>query len=99
MVLLCGLAFAVLISIIEFCYHSRRYPITQMNTVRQSLCSEMTEEFWFAMKCRGSRQRPALRRQCSKCIPTTTPSIDLKMHQIYQPPVSIYNYISMKTLN
>jgi hypothetical protein len=38
----------------------------------QSLCAEMTEELCFALKCRGSRQRPALKRQCSKCIPGTT---------------------------
>lgn len=65
-----------------------------MNTARQSLCSEMTEEFWFAMKCRGSRQRPALRRQCSKCIPSTAQSMDIKMPQIYQPPVSLYVVLS-----
>ncbi|XP_021939205.1 uncharacterized protein LOC110839364 isoform X2 [Zootermopsis nevadensis] len=38
----------------------------------QSLCAEMTEELCFALRCRGSRQRPALKRQCSKCIPGTT---------------------------
>lgn len=39
---------------------------------QQSLCAEMGEELRFAVKCRASRQRPALRRQCSKCIPGTT---------------------------
>ncbi|XP_057667901.1 glutamate receptor ionotropic, kainate 2-like isoform X4 [Diorhabda carinulata] len=34
----------------------------------QSLCSEMKGEFCFALKCGGSRQRPALRRKCSKCM-------------------------------
>ena len=38
----------------------------------QSLCAEMTEELCFALRCRGSRQRPALKRQCSKCMPGTT---------------------------
>jgi ionotropic kainate glutamate receptor 2 len=38
----------------------------------QSLCAEMTEELCFTLKCHGSRQRPALKRQCSKCIPGTT---------------------------
>jgi hypothetical protein len=38
----------------------------------QSLCAEMTEELCFTLRCHGSRQRPALKRQCSKCIPGTT---------------------------
>lgn len=58
----------------------------------------MSEEFWFAMKCRGSRQRPALRRQCSKCIPPTAQSMDIKMPQIYQPPVSLRNFIIFSKL-
>lgn len=37
-------------------------------TTRQSLCAEMTEEFCFAVRCRGSRQRPALKRTCSRCL-------------------------------
>lgn len=46
----------------------------------QSLCSEMADELCFALRCRGSRQRPALKRQCSKCatsasyIPTVPPA-------------------------
>lgn len=40
-------------------------------STQQSLCSEMAEELRFAVRCRASRQRPALRRQCSKCLPTT----------------------------
>ncbi|XP_042204499.1 glutamate receptor ionotropic, kainate 2-like isoform X1 [Homarus americanus] len=76
-VLLCGLAFAVLIAILEFCWNAKRN--AQMDRVcsmhlrdqhfRQSLCAEMAEELCFAMRCRGSRQRPALRRQCSRCVP------------------------------
>ncbi|KAK4306093.1 hypothetical protein Pmani_022070 [Petrolisthes manimaculis] len=40
--------------------------------MQQSLCSEMAEELRFAMKCHGSRQRPALKRNCSRCTPGTT---------------------------
>ncbi len=32
----------------------------------------MAEELRFAVRCRASRQRPALRRQCSKCITGAT---------------------------
>ncbi|CAH1170182.1 unnamed protein product [Phaedon cochleariae] len=71
-VLLCGLAFAVIIAIIEFCYNSKKNAITEKRSTtspHQSLCSEMGGELCFALRCRGSRQRPALRRQCSKCLP------------------------------
>ncbi|XP_076356975.1 glutamate receptor ionotropic, kainate 2-like isoform X2 [Tachypleus tridentatus] len=67
-VLLCGLAIAITTAILEFCWNSKR----NAQTDRQSLCSEMGEELKFAVRCRGSRRRPALRRQCSKCIPGTT---------------------------
>ncbi|XP_035212026.1 glutamate receptor ionotropic, kainate 2-like [Stegodyphus dumicola] len=67
-VLLCGLAVAFVAAVIEFFWNSRKHAQTE----RQSLCSEMAEELRFAVKCRASRQRPALRRQCSKCIPGTT---------------------------
>ncbi|XP_075217627.1 glutamate receptor ionotropic, kainate 2-like isoform X10 [Lycorma delicatula] len=74
-VLLCGLAIAVIVAIFEFCYNSKR--ITKMErraaaAPHQSLCAEMLEELCFALRCRGSRQRPALKRQCSKCVPGTT---------------------------
>ncbi|KAL3194200.1 hypothetical protein MRX96_016333 [Rhipicephalus microplus] len=69
-VLLCGLAVAILTAIMEFCINSRKHAQTD----RQSLCSEMAEELRFAVRCRASRQRPALRRQCSKCLPTTAPN-------------------------
>lgn len=39
---------------------------------QQSLCSEMAEELRFAMRCHGSRQRPALRRNCTRCTPGST---------------------------
>ncbi|XP_048525758.1 glutamate receptor ionotropic, kainate 1 [Dendroctonus ponderosae] len=70
-VLLCGLAFAVVIAIMEFCYNSKKTAITEKRSAsapHQSICSEMGGELCFAIRCRGSRQRPALRRQCSKCL-------------------------------
>lgn len=63
-VLLCGLAFAILVAILEFCWNSKK----NANN-RQSLCSEMAEELRFAIRCHGSRQRPALKRNCVKCSP------------------------------
>lgn len=68
MVLLCGLALAILVAILEFCWNSKK----NAQTDRQSLCSEMAEELRFAMRCHGSRQRPALRRSCSRCSPANT---------------------------
>ena len=32
----------------------------------------MAEELRFAMRCHGSRQKPALRRSCSRCSPEGT---------------------------
>ncbi|XP_071050372.1 glutamate receptor ionotropic, kainate 2-like isoform X10 [Onthophagus taurus] len=74
-VLLCGLAFAVIVAIIEFCYNSKKNALAEKrspSSPHQSLCSEMGGELCFALRCRGSRQRPALRRQCSKCLPGVT---------------------------
>ncbi|XP_063237627.1 glutamate receptor ionotropic, kainate 2-like [Bacillus rossius redtenbacheri] len=71
-VLLCGLAVAVMVAIFEFCYNSKRTTQAEMKAApapQQSLCAEMAAELCFALKCRGSRQKPALRRQCSKCVP------------------------------
>ncbi|XP_017769615.1 PREDICTED: glutamate receptor ionotropic, kainate 2-like [Nicrophorus vespilloides] len=67
-VLLCGLALAILVAILEFCWNSKK----NAQTDRQSLCSEMAEELRFAVRCHGSRQRPALRRTCTRCSPATT---------------------------
>ncbi|XP_064212110.1 glutamate receptor ionotropic, kainate 2 isoform X1 [Tribolium castaneum] len=67
-VLLCGLALAILVAILEFCWNSKK----NAQTDRQSLCSEMAEELRFAVRCHGSRQRPALRRSCTRCSPATT---------------------------
>lgn len=58
----------------------------------QSLCAEMAEELCFALRCRGSRQRPALKRQCSKCIPGTpyVPAVlDL------QPTNGLHSHVSL----
>ncbi|CAH1408164.1 unnamed protein product [Nezara viridula] len=79
-VLLCGLAIAVCIAICEFCYNSKRNAPIERRAGSQSLCAEMADELCFALRCRGSRQRPALKRQCSKCassasyIPTIPPA-------------------------
>lgn len=92
-VLLCGLAFAVLIAILEFCHSSKRnqkhfayidnmcagdgvdtstlsirnLDEGEMYLQRQSLFSHMTDELCLAIRCQGSQQRTAFKRQCSKC--------------------------------
>ena len=60
-----GLALAILVAILEFCWNSKK----NAQNERQSLCSEMAEELRFAIRCHGSRQRPALKRNCVKCSP------------------------------
>ncbi|CAG0878616.1 unnamed protein product [Darwinula stevensoni] len=79
-VLLCGLAFAVIIAILEFCRNSKKNAQTD-----RSMCSELAEELCFAVRCCGSRQRPALKRQCSRCMLGTTyvsaAGLDLTMGQ------------------
>lgn len=70
-VLLCGLALAVLIAIIEFCQNSKKSNVP--GGVRQSMCSEMTEELCYALRCHGSsQQRPSLKRECPKCSRSTS---------------------------
>nr|AAV36909.1 RE13419p [Drosophila melanogaster] len=72
-VLLCGLALAVVVAIFEFCWNSRK----NLNTENQSLCSEMAEELRFAMHCHGSKSRHRPRkRSCLNCssVPTYVPS-------------------------
>ncbi|XP_050735254.1 glutamate receptor ionotropic, kainate 2-like isoform X1 [Eriocheir sinensis] len=79
-VLLCGLAFAVLIAILEFCWNAKKNAQNDRacsmhmgeRPFKQSLCAEMAEELCFAMRCRGSRQRPALKRHCTRCVPGVT---------------------------
>uniref|UniRef100_A0A1A9WRS3 Glutamate receptor ionotropic, kainate 2 n=1 Tax=Glossina brevipalpis TaxID=37001 RepID=A0A1A9WRS3_9MUSC len=67
-VLLCGLALAVVVAILEFCYNSKK----TVQTENQSLCSEMAEELRFAMHCHTSKQRPAMKHNCAKCMPAST---------------------------
>lgn len=65
--------------------HSQQRPSTAPH---QSLCSEMGGELCFALRCRGSRQRPALRRQCSKCLPNSvyaTPGMEIPPHPPLPP--------------
>jgi hypothetical protein len=49
--LLCGLAFAILVAILEFCWNSKK----NAQNDRQSLCSEMAEELRFAIRCHQSK--------------------------------------------
>uniref|UniRef100_A0A1A9UIH8 Glutamate receptor ionotropic, kainate 2 n=1 Tax=Glossina austeni TaxID=7395 RepID=A0A1A9UIH8_GLOAU len=67
-VLLCGLALAVVVAILEFCYNSKK----TVQTENQSLCSEMAEELRFAMHCHTSKQRPSTKHNCAKCMPAST---------------------------
>ncbi|XP_023036469.1 glutamate receptor ionotropic, kainate 3 isoform X1 [Drosophila willistoni] len=86
-VLLCGLALAVVVAIFEFCWNSKK----NLHTENQSLCSEMAEELRFAMHCHGSKskQRPALKRNCLKCatgstyVPTTLGVPNVGVHYNY----------------
>ncbi|XP_017493330.1 PREDICTED: glutamate receptor ionotropic, kainate 2 isoform X3 [Rhagoletis zephyria] len=68
-VLLCGLALAVVVAILEFCWNSKK---TMQLAENQSLCSEMAEELRYAMHCHTSKQRPSLNRKCVKCTPDST---------------------------
>lgn len=112
-VLMAGLAVAMIVAIFEFCHNARQRSFnlgggtgavfTESNNGsscccfweksastaggrlrkkhrlqrrrKQSLCAEMSAELRFAMRCGKSRQRPAMRRSCSKCnvMMTTTP--------------------------
>ncbi|XP_057374823.1 glutamate receptor ionotropic, kainate 2-like isoform X2 [Daphnia carinata] len=82
-VLLCGLAVAVLIAIIEFCWNSKKSAAYE----NQSLCTEMAEEFCFAVRCRGSGQRPAFKRKCSQCVTHCSylREMDLASHHVPVP--------------
>lgn len=73
MVLLCGLAFAVLVAIIEFCYKSRKEnfndPLNLLHS-KNSLCGELREELCFSLNCRNANhQRQAFKRHniCHEC--------------------------------
>ncbi|XP_057338871.1 glutamate receptor ionotropic, kainate 2-like isoform X3 [Microplitis mediator] len=71
-VLLCGLALAILVAILEFCWNSKKN--TQSD---RSLCAEMASELRFALRC-GSQQRPVTKNRdhgsldptsCERCSP------------------------------
>ncbi|XP_076240021.1 glutamate receptor ionotropic, kainate 2 isoform X2 [Calliopsis andreniformis] len=69
-VLLCGLALAILVAILEFCWNSKKNTQSE-----RSLCAEMASELRFAVRC-GSRQRPATKARnsdaavpCGRCSP------------------------------
>ncbi|XP_044594046.1 glutamate receptor ionotropic, kainate 2 isoform X6 [Cotesia glomerata] len=71
-VLLCGLALAILVAILEFCWNSKKN--TQSD---RSLCAEMASELRFALRC-GSQQRPVTKSRdhgsldptsCTRCSP------------------------------
>ncbi|XP_054002686.1 glutamate receptor ionotropic, kainate 2 isoform X3 [Hylaeus anthracinus] len=69
-VLLCGLALAILVAILEFCWNSKKNVQSD-----RSLCAEMASELRFAVRC-GSRQRPAVKARnsdaavpCGRCSP------------------------------
>ncbi|CAL7934351.1 unnamed protein product [Xylocopa violacea] len=72
-VLVCGLALAILVAVLEFCWNSKKNAQSD-----RSLCSEMASELRFAMRC-GSRQRPAAKARnsdaavpCDRCSPRAT---------------------------
>ncbi|XP_051161200.1 glutamate receptor ionotropic, kainate 1 [Leptopilina boulardi] len=71
-VLLCGLALAILVAILEFCWNSKKNAQSD-----RSLCAEMASELRFAIRC-GPRQRPTAKScsttateilSCSRCSP------------------------------
>ncbi|CAG4956412.1 unnamed protein product [Parnassius apollo] len=63
--LLCGLALAIVVAILEFCWNTRK----NASHGRQSLCSEMGQELRAAI--RGGSSRTVLRPGCSRCSPAT----------------------------
>ncbi|GFR85408.1 glutamate receptor ionotropic, kainate 2-like [Elysia marginata] len=65
-VLLVGLALAIIVAIIEFIYKSKE----NAQEDRQSLCQEMAQELRFAVRCGGSSKRPKYkpRADCPDCI-------------------------------
>ncbi|KAH7645139.1 glutamate receptor [Dermatophagoides farinae] len=91
-VLLGGLAVAIVTALIEFCVHSKK----NAQNLRQSLCTEMTNELRMAISCNDTQQqRPTLRRKCSKCTLATTSSggiMDHQHHHHQNRPQSSYQY-------
>lgn len=67
-VLLAGLALAVIVALIEFTWSSKRNA-SEDRVSKQSVCAEMADELRFAVRCHGS-QKPRFKRHCSKCKST-----------------------------
>ncbi|XP_063985284.1 glutamate receptor ionotropic, kainate 2-like isoform X4 [Diachasmimorpha longicaudata] len=76
-VLLCGLALAILVAILEFCWNSKKHAQSD-----RSLCAEMASELRFALRC-GSQQRRLTKTRnaegdmtttvtCTRCSPPST---------------------------
>nr|QZH55025.1 ionotropic glutamate receptor 3 [Achelura yunnanensis] len=64
--LLCGLALAIVVAILEFCWNTKK----NATQGRQSLCSEMGQELRTAMRG-GTSTRTVLPPGCSRCSPAT----------------------------
>ncbi|KAI8791988.1 glutamate receptor ionotropic kainate 2 [Biomphalaria glabrata] len=62
-VLLVGLALAVIVAFIEFIYKSRQNAYED----KESLCSEMARELRFAVRCSGASKRPRNKMYRGKC--------------------------------
>ncbi|CAK9294819.1 unnamed protein product [Gordionus sp. m RMFG-2023] len=67
-VLLGGIACSLVVGIIEFMWKARK----NADSYKQSVCSQMGEELKYAIRCKDSRQRPRLKRQCSQCNNTSS---------------------------
>ncbi|XP_064627648.1 glutamate receptor ionotropic, kainate 2-like isoform X6 [Lineus longissimus] len=98
-VLLAGLALAVIVAVMEFIVNSRKNAKSDRvsghagHKKTQSLCSEMLEEFRFALRCRGSTKRPAFRRTCSKCsthadVPVDSPNGVIQLRELKRSPIT-----------
>ncbi|XP_069968715.1 glutamate receptor ionotropic, kainate 2 isoform X3 [Bactrocera oleae] len=68
-VLLCGLALAVVVAILEFCWNSKK---TLQLIETQTLCSEINEEPRYATHCPESKQRQSSKRNSVKFLPEST---------------------------
>ncbi|OTF69538.1 glutamate receptor, ionotropic kainate 2-like protein [Euroglyphus maynei] len=86
-VLLGGLAVAIVTALIEFCVHSKK----SAQNLRQSLCTEMTNELRMAISCSDTQQRSTLRRKCSKCTLNTSAALVHHSHHHNRPPSSSAN--------
>ncbi|XP_074662536.1 glutamate receptor ionotropic, kainate 2-like [Tubulanus polymorphus] len=100
-VLVAGLALAVIVAVIEFIWNSKHNAQTDrlcskhltLKGKKQSLCSEMAEELRFAIRCHGSTTRPAFRRQCSKCstsaaeLPVDSPNGVIQLRELRRSPM------------